>query len=59
VASTICPPIARYPAARSTASKTREQAFDRAGLGQLLAEQPDRLGIGHPVLEGKVQEPHE
>jgi hypothetical protein len=32
-----------------------EQTLDGAGAGQLLAEQPDRLGIRHPVLEGQTK----
>ena len=28
-----------------------KQLLDQPGLGKLLAEQPDRLGIGHRVLE--------
>jgi hypothetical protein len=63
VASTICPPIA--PAHRQIARGAQhrvealEQAPDRPRPGQPLAEQPDGLGIGHPVLEGEAQEPHE
>jgi hypothetical protein len=28
-------------------------------LGQLLAEQPDRFGIRHPILKREAQEPDE
>ena len=36
-----------------------EQALHGPGAAQLLAEQPDGLGIRHPILERKTQEPHE
>ena len=35
-----------------------EQLLDGTGTGELLAEQPDRLGIRHRVLEVKPQEAH-
>ena len=36
-----------------------EQALDGAGPGQLLAVQPDRLRVRHPVLERQTDEAHE
>jgi len=36
-----------------------EQAVHRAGLGEMLAEQPDRLGVRHPVAEPQPEEAHE
>jgi hypothetical protein len=36
-----------------------EQRLDRAGLGQLLAEQPDRARVRHPVGQAETEEAHE
>lgn len=36
-----------------------EQPLDRPGLGEPLPEGPDRLGIGHPVVQAEPDEPHE
>ena len=36
-----------------------EQRLDRLGPGQLLAEQPDRAGVGNPVGQAQPEKPHE
>jgi hypothetical protein len=36
------------------AVELREQAFDRARLGQGLAKGPDRIGIGYRVGEAET-----
>ena len=36
-----------------------EQQLDRLGPGQLLAEQPDRAGVGNPVGQAQPEKPHE
>ena len=39
--------------------KAREQLFDRAGLGQLLAKQPYRLGVRNRVLKFESEKAYE
>ncbi len=39
--------------------KALEKAFDRPGPGELLAEQPDRARVRHPVGQSQAQEAHE
>ncbi len=39
--------------------EAREQPLDRARLGELLAKQPDRAGVGNPVGERQAEEAHE
>jgi hypothetical protein len=36
-----------------------ETAAQRAGTGQLLAEQPDRLGVRHRLVQAEADEAHE
>ncbi len=44
---------------REVLVETGEQFFNRTGLGQVLAKQPDRLGIGHPILQPEAKKAHE
>ena len=36
-----------------------KQLLDRAGPGQVLPEQPHRLGVGYGILEAEAEEAHE
>lgn len=39
--------------------ETGEQVPDRSDLGQMFAEQPDRLGVRHLVGKPETEKPHE
>jgi hypothetical protein len=53
----ICPPIASQPFARSSASNRANSRS--AGSRQLLAVQPDRLGVGDGVVQCQPDKPRE
>lgn len=50
-------PTHRQPALRlQQCAEPSKQPFRRAGTRQLLAIQPDRLGVGHRVMQDQVRQ---
>ena len=58
-ASTIWPAHGDVPGLAQRRVEPVEQRLDRLGPGQLLAEQPDRAGVGNPVGQAQPEKPHE